>query len=231
MRSESRATLRRHDTGSMSATCRQNSRSDQATTESAPRLTNMNERRNKVVVWMQMSLDGQTQGPHGEFDWAFVREELHGFIVETLRDAGMFLYGRRVYEIMATFWPTADQDPNSNQFQVAYSKLWKPMPKLVFSRTLETSDWNTTVARKVERTVIDEAHADGGDLYLFGGAEVVAAFAQHDLVDEYQIFVHPVVLGGGTPLFPQLAGRQQMRLVETRVFDDTVVGLRYSRKR
>jgi dihydrofolate reductase len=183
---------------------------------------------NKITVWMQMSLDGRTEGPGGAFDWAFVGGDLHRHFVDTLRDAGTFLYGRKVYEMMAYFWPTADEQPDATEMQVAYAKIWKPMPKLVFSRGLEKADWNSTVVREIGPDLRERLD---GDAYLFGGAEVVHAFAQHDLIDEYQIFVHPVILGGGTPLFPDLPARQGMSLVEARTFDGTVAGLRYARTR
>jgi dihydrofolate reductase len=135
-----------------------------------------------------------------------------------------------VYEMMAAFWPTADEDPQSTPNQTAYSKIWKPMPKLVFSRSLPAADWNTTVVDDVER-VRDHLSTADGDLYLFGGGEVVSEFARRDLIDEYQVFVHPVLLGGGTPLFPLLPERQGMSLVQAQTFDDMVVGLRYARVR
>jgi|tagenome__1003787_1003787.scaffolds.fasta_scaffold20972666_3 dihydrofolate reductase len=185
----------------------------------------------KIVVWMQMSLDGKTQGPSGEFDWPVVRDELNGYFVDQLRSAGMFLYGRKVYEMMAYFWPTADQDPGGHPDQIAYSKIWKPMPKLVFSGTLRDAQWNTTVLDDVDQRVRDHRDAARGDLYLFGGSRIVGEFARQDLVDEYQVFVHPVALGGGAPLFPSPAQRQGFSLRESRVFDDTVVGLRYARAR
>jgi dihydrofolate reductase len=190
----------------------------------------MNRSTNKIVVWMQMSLDGRVQGPNGEFDWPLIGDELHTHFVDTLREAGMFLYGRRVYEMMAGYWPTADRDPRSTPNQVAYSKIWKPMPKLVFSRSLSTAAWNATVVDDVER-VRDHAAPAAGDLYLFGGAEVVSEFTRRDLVDEYRIFVHPVLLGGGTPLFASVPERHGMSLVGTRTFDGTVVGLHYARVR
>ena len=183
---------------------------------------------NKIIVWMQMSLDGRTRGPDGAFDWAFVGGDLHRHFVDTLRDAGAFLYGRRVYEMMASFWPTADEQPGSTPMQADYAKIWRPMPKLVFSRSLATADWNGTVVREIGPAVRDRLD---GDAYLFGGAETVHAFAERDLIDEYQIFVHPILLGGGTPLFPELPARQAMSLVETRTFDDTVAGLRFARAR
>jgi dihydrofolate reductase len=192
----------------------------------------MSESMNKVVVWMQVSLDGRTQGPNGEFDWPVVRKELNTYFVDTLRDAGMFLYGRRVYEMMAGFWPIADELPDSTALQAEYARIWKPMPKLVFSRTLDAAELNTTVVRDVDADEIAHyGRSATGDLYLFGGADIVSAFAQRDLIDEYQLFVHPVVLGGGSPVFPALPERRGMSLITARTFDDTVVGLRYARTR
>jgi dihydrofolate reductase len=192
----------------------------------------MNTHDPKVIVWMQVSLDGFTQGPNGEFDWPQVQGEVHQHFVDTLRDAGTFVYGRRVFEVMAAYWPTADTDPNSTQAQVDYSMIWKPMPKLVVSRTLAGADWNATVANRVDAALVEALkERSEGDIYLFGGAETVAEFARNDLIDEYQLFVHPVVLGGGVPLFPALAERQRMSVQEARIFDGAVTGLRYRRER
>jgi dihydrofolate reductase len=191
----------------------------------------MTENAHKIIVWMQTSLDGRTAGPQGEFDWPVVGPELHAHIVDTLRGAGMFLYGRRVFEMMASFWPIADELPDSTPMQSEYARIWRPMPKLVFSRTVEQAGWNAEVLDAVDDRLVERRDGAGGDLYLFGGAEVVAELARHDLVDEYQLFVHPIVLGGGTPLFPDLTERHDLALVGSRVFDDRVVGLRYARAR
>ena len=185
---------------------------------------------NKVVLWMQSSIDGRTAGPDDEFDWPVVKEELQGSFVEELRNAGMFLYGRRVYNGMAAFWPTADADPDAHRFQAEFARLWRPMPKAVFSRTLTSAEWNTTVVADVQQVKALREQADG-DLVLFGGSDVVASFVAHDLIDEYQIFVHPVALGGGSRLFPTFAERLPMSLVSARSYDDAVVSMRYVRDR
>jgi dihydrofolate reductase len=183
-----------------------------------------------IVVWMQSSLDGRTHGPHGEFDWPVVEEELNTFFVEELRSAAMFLYGRTVYDMMAGFWPTADEDPAGRANQIAYAKIWKPMPKLVFSTTLTDPAWSTTVLDAVDERVVRYRDAAEGTLYLFGGSRTVGEFARRDLVDEYQIFVHPVTLGAGAPLF-SAPDRQRFALVRSAVFDGAVVSLRYRRDR
>lgn len=185
---------------------------------------------NKIIVWMQSSLDGFTCGPNGEFDWPQVGDELHTHFVDTLREAGLFIYGRTVFEMMAGYWPIADTLPDSTPNQVAYARIWRPMPKAVLSRTLTAADWNCTVLAD-PAAVRALADAATGDAYLFGGSQTVAALAQADLIDEYQIFVHPVVLGGGAAFFPPLAERQAMKLVESRTFDGRVAALRYARAR
>jgi dihydrofolate reductase len=182
----------------------------------------------KVSLWMQMSLDGYTEGPNGEFDWPVVNEELHGYFVDELRAMGAFLYGRKVYEGMVAFWPTADTNPSSTPLQAEYARLWKPMPKIVFSKTLDHVEWNTTV---VSENVADEVarlkQQPGKDLVLFGGADIASTFMRLGLIDEYRLFVHPVALGGGTPLFPGTDERVKLTLVEARTFDAAVVHLRY----
>jgi dihydrofolate reductase len=103
------------------------------------------------------------------------------------------------------------------------------MPKKVFSRTLERADWNATVVRDVVPEEIMELKAQpGGDLVL-GGADLAAAFMRHDLIDEYRLYVHPIVLGQGKPLFPPSDTRIDLRLAETRTFGNGVVLLRYQR--
>jgi dihydrofolate reductase len=187
-------------------------------------------RENKIIVWMQSSLDGFTAGPNGEFDWPVIGDEIHTHFVTTLRDAGLFVYGRTVFEMMAGYWPVADTLPDATANTVAYSQIWKPMPKVVVSGTLTGADWNATVVAD-PAGVRELADAADGDSFVFGGSRTVAALAQADLVDEYQIFVHPVVLGGGTPLFPPLTDRQAMTLLESRTFDGRVAGLRFARAR
>jgi dihydrofolate reductase len=183
---------------------------------------------NKIVVSVQVSLDGRTAGPDGELDWFDVREELHEHFVTEHSKAGMFLYGRRTYEGMAGYWPTADEDPANDQWLVKYSKLWKSMPKIVFSRTWQSADWDTTVLPDVESLAGQRERAEG-DLYLVGSGELITEFARHDLVDEYQIYVHPVALGAGPSLLEDISKRERVALAGVETFDQTVAKLTYRR--
>ncbi len=183
----------------------------------------------KVILWMSVSLDGFIEGPNREIDWHMVDDELHRHFNEELSAMGAFLNGRVTYELMAGFWPTADTNPSSTAPMVEFARIWRDMPKIVFSRTLERADWNTTIVRDVVTDQIIELKAQpGGDLAL-GGADIAAAFMRRDLIDEYRLYVHPVVIGGGKPLFQASDARINLQLAETRAFGNGVVLLRYQR--
>jgi dihydrofolate reductase len=183
----------------------------------------------KIILFMSVSLDGFIEGPDRELDWHMVDDELHSHFNEQLRAMGAFLNGRVTYELMAGFWPTADADPSSTGPMAEFAGIWRDMPKIVFSRTLERADWNTTIVRDV---VVEEIMAltaqPGGDLAL-GGADLAAAFMQHDLIDEYRLYIHPILIGRGKPLFQASDTRTKLRLAETRTFGNGVVLLRYQR--
>jgi dihydrofolate reductase len=183
----------------------------------------------RIILMMSVSLDGFIEGPGRELDWHMVDDELHSHFNEQLSAMGAFLDGRVTYELMAGFWPTADRDPSATGPTVEFARIWRDMPKKVFSRTLERADWNATVVRDVVPEEIMELKAQpGGDLVL-GGADLAAAFMRHDLIDEYRLYVHPIVLGQGKRLFPPSDTRIDLRLAETRTFGNGVVLLRYQR--
>ena len=181
----------------------------------------------KVILMMSVSLDGYIEGPSRELDWQMVDDELHRHFNEQLSEMGGFLDGRVTYELMAGFWPTADADPSSTPPMVEFARIWRDMPKQVFSTTLERADWNTTVIRDVIPEEILELKAQpGGDLVL-GGADLAASFMRLDLIDEYRLYVHPVLIGRGKPLFPPSQTTIVLTLLETRAFGNGVVLLRY----
>jgi dihydrofolate reductase len=181
----------------------------------------------KIVLSMSVSLDGFIEGPDREIDWHLVDEELHRHFNDQLRTMGAFLSGRVVHELMAGFWPTADADPDSSEPVKEFAGIWRDMPKIVYSRTLRRADWNTTIVREVVvDEVMDLKAQPGGDLAL-GGADLAATFLRHGLVDEYRLYVHPVLIGRGKPLFSPSEARTPLRLAESRTFGNGVVMLHY----
>ncbi len=181
-----------------------------------------------VTLWMQMSLDGFAEGPDQQIHWPVVDEELCASFLDELRAADLFLYGRKTFEIMTSFWPTADADPAISPFYVDFARCWKTTPKLVFSRTLRAAGWDTRV---VADSVVEEVAAlrarPDCDMVLFGGLQTATLFMEHDLIDEYRLFVHPLLLGGGIPLFPSALDRAGLHLVDVMTFDSAVVQVHY----
>jgi dihydrofolate reductase len=181
----------------------------------------------KVIYWVHASVDGFIAGPNGEFDWPELTPELSDYSDEMADRVGTFLYGRVVWDLMSSFWPTAEQ-VSDHPHNVKFAPIWRETPKVVFSRTLTEAGWNTRVTADLEGTVRALRAQDGKDLMLTGGASVAGALAGLDLIDEYQVVIHPVVLGGGKQLFP-VAERLNLKLAATRSFDNRAVLLNYTR--
>jgi dihydrofolate reductase len=182
----------------------------------------------KVIYSIGVSLDGFIAGPGGEIDWAAPDEELHRFHNEQTRELGAHLCGRRLYEEMV-FWETADRNPSAAEHELEFARIWQALPKIVFSTTLTEVEGNARLATEgVREEVAKLRQQPGGDLAV-GGAGLAAGFTRLGLIDEYRLFVSPVVLGGGTPYFPPLEERIAIELVETRTFGSRVVYLRYRR--
>jgi dihydrofolate reductase len=174
------------------------------------------------------SLDGYIETPERSLDWVVIDDELHRYVNNLEREAGAYLYGRRMYELMQAYWPTADTQ-STEAVEVEFSRIWKQIPKIVFSQTLERVEGN---ARLVRGDLIEEVtrlKAQPGKDLEVGGAALASTLIQAGLVDEYRIFVQPVVLGAGTPMFHMPGAAINLRLVETHPFASGVVYLRYQR--
>ena len=183
----------------------------------------------KVIYSMGVSADGFIAGPGGEIDWSAPDAELHRFHNEQTRELGAQLAGRGLYEVMLP-WETAEQDPAADDHVREFAEIWKALPKIVFSTTLERVEGNARLASAgiAEEVATLRTEPEGTDVAV-GGAGLAAALTRLGLIDEYRMFVSPVVLGGGTPYFPALEERIALELVETRTFGSRVVYLRYRR--
>jgi dihydrofolate reductase len=182
-----------------------------------------------LIHSMLVSLDGFVETPERSLDWAIADEELHTFVSVQARELGAFLYGRRLYELMAGFWPTADADPAVPAHIAEFARIWREKPKVVFSKTLSQVEWNSRLVRENAAEEVAKLKARSDNDMDLGGPTIAGTLMKLDLIDEYQLFVHPVVLGGGTPFFPALDARIKLRLVETQAFGSGVVYLRYLR--
>jgi dihydrofolate reductase len=179
---------------------------------------------------MSVSLDGFGETPSRSLAWVLVDEELHASFNEEARAVSAFLYGRRLYEVMIDYWPTAEADPSATPVELEFARIWKPKPKIVFSRTLKRVAWNSRLVRTDAVAEVSRLKATPGFDMGVGGPTTASTFLRAGLIDEVRLYVHPVVLGAGTPLFPPLEDRVGLHLLETRRFASGVVYLRYEVK-
>lgn len=181
----------------------------------------------KLIYSMTVSLDGFIAGPDGGIDWSVPDEDLFRFHTQQVQEIGVHLCGRRLYETMV-YWETAEEGPLAAE-HVEFAQIWKALPKVVFSTTLESAVGNTRLARGgVGEEVVRLKEQPGKDIAV-GGAGLACACMKMGLIDEWRLFVSPVLLGGGTPYFPTLEERINLELVETKTFGSRVVFLRYRR--
>jgi dihydrofolate reductase len=182
----------------------------------------------RLIYSMTVSLDGFIAGPSGEIDWSAPDEELHRFHNEQTRELGAHLCGRRLYEVMV-YWETADRNPSASDYELEFARIWKALPKVVFSRTLEQVEGNARLVREGVAEEVARLKEQPGKDIAVGGAGLASSLIELGLVDDFRLFVSPVVLGAGTPYFPAVRERIGLELVETRTFGNRVVYLRYRR--
>ena len=182
----------------------------------------------KLIYSMSVSLDGFVNTPSGSLDWVCVDEELHRAFNDEARAMSAFLYGRRMYELMTDYWPTAEDDPEATPAMVEFARIWRDKPKVVFSTTLDRVDFNSRLIRDGAVEEVARLRAQPGFDVDVGGPTTAATFLRAGLVDEVRLFVQPVVLGAGTPFFPDLDEPIELELQDTRTFASGVVLLRHT---
>jgi dihydrofolate reductase len=183
----------------------------------------------KVIAFMHVSLDGFTTGPNGELEWAIVDEELNPYVDKLFRNVDTALYGRVTYQLMESYWPTVLTDPNAPPRDLSHARWVDNVSKIVFSRTLSHAEWKNT--RLIKDQIAEEIESlkrqPGLDLMIFGSPSLTHTFMHLGLIDEYRIFLNPIVLGGGIPLFQGFSDWTKLKLLEATTFQAGVVGLHY----
>jgi dihydrofolate reductase len=180
-----------------------------------------------VIYSMGVSLDGYIVGPDGDFNWTAPGDEVFRFCLDEIREVGVHLMGRRLYETML-YWETAEQDQSLDDAELEWAAIWKALPKVVFSTTLSAVQGHARLASSGLAEQIERLRAEPGEGDIaIGGATLAAEAAALGLIDEYRARIHPVLVGGGTPFFPRCQRRLDLELAGTRTFSSGVVCLRY----
>lgn len=184
----------------------------------------------KIISFMHISLDGFVAGPKGEMNWIKVNEEIFDYVGKRISEGDTALYGRVTYEMMENYWPTAADQPTATKHDIEHSKWYKKVHKVVLSRTMEIAGLtNTTIISDNLPDKINEIkQRTGEDILLFGSPTATHSLMELDLIDGYWLFVNPIILGQGIPLFENIKDKVKLKLLNTRQFTSGVIELNYT---
>lgn len=186
----------------------------------------------KLVLFMHTSLDGFVAGPNGEMDWIHVDEKIFDYAGRRTGEADAALYGRVTYQMMDSYWPTAGEQPTATQHDIEHSKWYNTVTKIVLSRTMKEAKPKTKIiGDHLKDEIIKLKKAPGREILIFGSPTAAHALMAEGLIDDYWLFINPVLLGQGIPLFKDLKEKAALKLVENHVFSSGVVCLHYEFQR
>lgn len=182
----------------------------------------------KIVSFFHISLDGFVSGPNGEMNWIKVDEEIFDYGAKRIVEGDTALYGRKTYEMMESYWPTAADKPDASKHDLEHSKWYAAVRKVVLSQTLKNPNADTVV---ISDNLVEEITAlkktAGNDILIFGSPQATHALMRENLIDGYWLFVNPVVLGKGVRLFSDVNEQIDLKLVSTHSFSSGVTELNY----
>ena len=178
---------------------------------------------------MHTSLDGFVAGPNGEMNWIKVDEEIFDFVATMTDQADTALYGRVTYEMMENYWPTAADKPDASKHDIEHSAWYKKVAKVVLSTTLsgEGLENTTVIGDRLVENINRIKQLEGANILIFGSPRASHSLLNLGLVDEFWLFVNPVLLGQGMPLFKDVRELTRLKLVESRTFGCGVIALHY----
>ncbi len=186
-----------------------------------------------LIFFMHTSLDGFVAGPKGELDWAKIDEELFDFVATMTAKADTALYGRVTYDMMQGYWPDAGNKPNASKHDKEHSAWYNKVAKVVLSRTLSEKGLDNTrvISGHLADNINEIKQQDGKNILIFGSPSASHALLSEGLIDEFWLFVNPILLGQGMPLFKGVREITKLNLIESKTFACGVIALHYETKR
>jgi dihydrofolate reductase len=184
----------------------------------------------RLVLFMHTTLDGFVAGPNGEMDWINVSEEMFDYAARETAEADMALYGRVTYGMMQAYWPTAADKPNATKHDVEHSTWYNSVTKVVISKTIQEQELEKTkiISDNVAEEIQGIKQQGGKNILMFGSPTVAHLLMQHDLIDDYWLFVNPVTIAEGIPLFA--GSKHSLKLLSAKSFSSGVVAMHYGKK-
>jgi len=182
----------------------------------------------KLVIFMHVSLDGFVAGPNGEMDWITVDSDLFDYAGARTNESDTALYGRVTWEMMESYWPNAADKPGATRHAIEHSHWYNNVAKVVASKTMRgTSSPHTRIISQPNEDVAALKRESGKDILIFGSPSLAHALMADNLIDDYWLFVNPILLGRGIPLFKNIEQRTKLERVEAKAFASGVVCLHY----
>ncbi len=182
-----------------------------------------------LVLFVHTSLDGFVAGPKGEMDWINVDNEIFDYAVRMINESDTALYGRVTYEMMEAYWPDAGKKLNASKHDIEHSKWYNEANKVVLSKTMKADDKSKT--RVISNDLFSEIgklkESPGTEILIFGSPSAAHSLMSEGLIDEFRLFINPVLLGEGIPLFKDIHGKVKLNLIESRIFSSGVIALHY----
>jgi dihydrofolate reductase len=188
---------------------------------------------NKIISFMHISLDGFVGGPNGEMDWIKINQDIFDYGAKRISETDTALYGRKTFQMMEAYWPTAADKPNATKHDIEHSKWYSKIHKIVLSKSLNDDNFNnTTIIRdNLSERINDLKQQSDKEILVFGSPSATHSLMQLDLIDGYWLFVNPIILGNGIPLFKNVQEKIKLNLLSTKQFDCGVTELNYSVER
>jgi len=183
----------------------------------------------KTIAFMHVSLDGFVAGLNGEMDWIKVDEEIFDYVGLRISKGDTALYGRVTYQMMEDYWPTAGDKPEATKHDIEHAKWYNKVHKIVLSKTLKGTDLTNTeiISDNLSDRINEIKQQAGGEILLFGSPTATHSLMQQNLIDGYWLFVNPVILGQGIPMFEDIKDKTILKLLNTRQFNCGVTELNY----
>jgi dihydrofolate reductase len=180
---------------------------------------------------MHVSLDGFVAGPNGEMDWILVSDQMFDTVGKLTQNADAALYGRKTYEMMDSYWPTAADQPNASKHDIEHAQWYNKVKKLVISNSMKNNHAENTqfIGGDVASEIEQIKQQPGGTILMIGSPSAYHELAAHHLVDEFWLFVNPILIGTGIPLFKNIDRQVGLKLIETNSFPSGVIGLHYEK--
>ena len=184
-----------------------------------------------LIFFMHTSLDGFVAGTKGEMNWINVDEAIFDFVATMTAQADTALYGRVTYEMMQSYWPNAAEKPNATKHDIEHSAWYNKVSKVVLSKTIQETGLHNTkvISHQLSDNINRLKQQDGKNILIFGSPGASQSLLNEGLIDEFWLFVNPIILGQGMPLFKNIGGTTALTLVESKTFSNGVIALHYKK--